>query len=84
MNNFFWKQYFCETPYCIVSQGLYFCLKICYKSFNEAKKNMSDATPIFFPRSNERGFMVPKIRISKITCKIKSILSGLVTQRLYF
>ena len=40
-----------------------------------------------FCRSNERVFMIPKIKISKINCKIKSmfkIISGLVTLRLYF
>ena len=54
------------------------------KSPNEAKKRVSNAAPIFFPRSNERVFIIPKIQISIINCKIKSILSGLVTGRLYF
>ena len=31
-----------------------------------------------------KSFGVPKIEISKISCKIKSLLSGLVTRRLYF
>ena len=54
------------------------------KSFNEAKKRVSNATPKFFQRSTERLFRVPKIQISKINCKIKSISSGLVTRRLHF
>ena len=36
------------------------------------------------PRLNKRVFRMPKIQVSKINCKIKSILSGLVTGRLYF
>ena len=38
----------------------------------------------FFPRSHEKVFMVRKIQISKIDCKIEFIISGLVTWRLYF
>ena len=48
------------------------------------KKRVSNATPNFFPRSNERLFRVWKIQISKINCKIKSILSGFVARTLYF
>ena len=46
------------------------------KSLNEAKKQVSNVTPKFFPRSAERVFMMTKIQISKINCKIKSILSA--------
>ena len=44
---------------------------------------MSKTTPKIFPGSYERVFMVTKIQISKINCKIKSILSGLVARWLY-
>ena len=54
------------------------------KSPNGAKKRVSHGTPKIFQRSNERVFSISKIQISIINCKIKSILSGLVTRRLYF
>ena len=54
------------------------------KSPNGAKKRVSHGTPKNFQRSNERVFSISKIQISIINCKIKSILSGLVTRRLYF
>ena len=63
---------------------LYSYLKKCKKSLNEAKGRVFNATPKIFPRSTERLFMMSKTQISKINCKIKSILSGLVTRTLYF
>ena len=54
------------------------------KSLYEAKKRVSNTTPKKFLGSYERVFMVTKIQISKINCKIKSILSRLVTRALLF
>ena len=68
-----WQQMQAVKPPWIALPSLYSCAGIGWF-----------LTPKFFPRSSERVFGVPKIQISKINCKIKSILSGLLTRRLYF
>ena len=68
----------------MVTRGLYSYLKNRQKMPNEAEKRVFHRTPKFVWTSREKIFMIYKIQISKINCKIKSILSGSVTRKLYF
>ena len=54
------------------------------KWLNRAKTGMLHGTPKFFPGLGQGVSRVHKTQVARINWKIKSILSGLVTRRLYF
>ena len=51
---------------------------------NRAKTGVLHGTPKIFPGLGQGVSRVHKTQVARINWKIKSILSGLVTQRLYF
>ena len=54
------------------------------KWLNRAKTGMLHGTPKIFPGLGQGVSRVNKTQVARINWKIKSILSGLVTRRLYF
>ena len=59
--------------------------KILFNFFSKmAKRGMLHGTPKKFPKISKNFSRVNKIQLTRINWKIKYILSGLVTRRLYF